>query len=95
MSPPAWVSPAAAQQPWEAPMAWDPNGIGKPQLSVILLCLLSLPGSGEKKTSHRFLLVCKIKKYGSQNIFLHLRSMEKSSGKMGTRPDKQQFWYEL
>lgn len=85
--------PCSCSESREAPMAWDPDGIGKPQLSVTLHWLLTLPGSG-KKTSHGFLFVCKINKYGSENIFLRLRSMEKSAGKVGTHPDKQQFWYE-
>lgn len=85
--------PCSCSESRETPMAWDPDGIGKPQLSVTLHWLLTLPGSG-KKTSHGFLFVCKINKYGGENIFLRLRSMEKSAGKVGTHPDKQQFWYE-
>lgn len=52
------VSPATAQQSWEAPMAWDPDGIGKPQISVILHWFLSLPGSGEKKTKPHISFFC-------------------------------------
>lgn len=79
--------------PGKYPWHGFPMGLGNPssQSSYTGCCLFQ--GQG-KKTSYRFLFVCKIKKYGSKNIFFNLKSAEKSSGKMGTRPDKQQFWYE-
>lgn len=76
--------------PGKHPWHRIPMGLGNPssQSSYSGCCLFQ--GQGKKpKLSHSFLLACKINNYGSQKVFLHLRSMEKSAGKMGTRPDKK------
>lgn len=74
-----------SQWDWEAPALSHPT---------LVAVSSRLREKNNKKPSLRLLLVCKINKYGSENIFLNLRSVEKNSGKMGSHSDKQQLWYE-